>query len=151
VGPTAPVPQTIHQQAIIQQISASSTNLRDMLLALTLAPTNGLMSTLTCILGVIPTDKEHPPTGRWIHYTPRVASTLDQLQLTQQTHISSTQNHLEIIFIHPPRFFRKTMRIRHLADLRLSFRHLVFTQICPTTHLHLRQQWRLEQGQQTWA
>jgi hypothetical protein len=145
VRPTTPVPQTIHHQAIIQQISAPSTDLEGVSLALALAPTTGLMSTLTLstltwILRRIPTDKEHPLIDKSIHYTPRAGSTPNQLLPIQQLHVSSTRNHLEIISIHPPGCLRKAMRTRHLADLQLSFRQVAFTQICPITHPRLRQQ-----------
>jgi hypothetical protein len=139
VGPTTSVPQTIHQQAFIPQVSTTSTHHRPILAAL-LAPTIGHLATLTYILRALLTDKEHPPIHRWIHYTPLLDFILDQLQLIRQTHIRPTPNYLEIISIHPRGCLRKGIRILHLVDLRSSSRQDVFTQICPITHprLHRR-------------
>jgi hypothetical protein len=148
VGPTTPLPKSIHQQAIIQQTSTTSTPLRDILVALALAPTTVPLATLTCNLRAIPAKKQHPPKHRWFHSTPRVVPILEQLQPAQQTHTSSTQNYLEIISIHPPRCLRTAMRIRHSMYPQLIPLQEAFLKIGILMHPHLHQRQTLEARRQ---
>jgi hypothetical protein len=148
VRSTTPVPQSIHQQAILQRTSTTSTHLRDILMAPKLGLPIGLLATLTCFLRAIPANKQHPQTNRSIHYTSRVVPILDHLQPIQQTHTQSTQNYLEIISIHPPRCLRKAMRIRHSMYLRLFPSQEAFLKIGILMHPHLHRRQTLEARRQ---
>jgi hypothetical protein len=135
------VPQTIHQEAPTQRVLASTTHPRDILTAPTLAPTPGF---LVALLMPIQTNKEHPTIQGWIHI-------LDQLPLIRQTHISSTQNYLKTISLRAPRCLRKAMRIRQLVGVRSSLRQVVCPHIFPITHPRLHQQQGLVQCQHVWV
>jgi hypothetical protein len=137
VRPTTAVPQSIHQQAIIQQTSTTPKHLRDISMAPALAPTVVLLATLACIHRAISASKHHPPIHRLIHYTPRVVPILEQLQPMQQAHTQSTQSYIETISIHPPRCPRKAMRIRHSMYPQLIPLQEAFLKIGILMHPHI--------------